>query len=83
VSLEFSCPAKQGAKKEERQLKGREQGMFSWVGRCEGMEGGRGTWSRHVQSLGQGEQVSETHDETKCWSGKDKRVSKTKKNKKR
>ena len=57
VSLALARPAKQGGKKEERQLRGRDQGMFSWVGTCEGMGGGGGTWSRHVRSLVQGEQV--------------------------
>ena len=57
MSLALARPAKQGGKKEERQLRGREQGMFSWVGTCEGIGGGGGTWSRHVRSLVQGEQV--------------------------
>ena len=57
MSLALARPVKQGGKKEERQLRGTEQGMFSWVGTSEGMEGGEGTWSRHVRSLVQGEQV--------------------------
>ena len=79
VSLALARPAKQGKKKEERQLWGTEQGMFLSVSTCEGMEGGGGTWSRHVRSLVQGEQVWETHDSRKWWSGKvitDKRTKK-------
>ena len=57
VSVALVRPGKQGAEKEERQLRGTEQGMFSTVRTCEGMEGGGGTGSRHVPSLGQGEQV--------------------------
>ena len=57
MSLTLARPAKQGAYKEERQRRGIEQGRLSGVGTCEGMEGGGGTWSRHVRSLVEGEQV--------------------------
>ena len=40
VSVALVRPGKQGAEKEERQLRGTEQGMFSRVRTCEGMEGG-------------------------------------------
>ncbi len=42
MSFALARPAKQGTNKEERQLRGTEQGMLSCVSTCEGMEGGGG-----------------------------------------
>ena len=50
-------PGKLGDKDKERQFGGGEQRMYTWVGQCEDMDRGVGTWRRHMPSLGHGEQV--------------------------